>query len=351
MSSLQVSLAIAGGLVLAAVVAHGAWKARRDAPLLPQPDSRPPVEPTADNTDETGTDTDRMEPSFDGPLPPLPIATPERRPGLDALIDVIAPIALEGLASGDAALASMPPTRRAGAKPFAIEGQNDATGQWEFPVAGQRYRAFQAGVQLANRTGYLNEIEFSEFVMKAQDFADAVNGAPDFPDMIEQVARGRELDQFASEHDAHLQFVLRARHAAWSPGYVQQHASRLGFVVGLLPGRMVLPADEPGLPPVLGLTFDSQAAMAEDPEQSAIRSFTLMLEVPQVSRAARPFVRLREAALAMAAGMDGLVTDDQGAVVGVDAMDVIGADLERLYDTLDSYDLAAGSPQARRLFS
>ena len=91
--------------------------------------------------------------------------------------------------------------------------------------------------------------------------------------------------------------------------------------------------------------------MAAGPEQPALRSFPLLLGGPQVRRAARPFVRLREAAMAMAAGMDGLVTDDQGAVVGVDAMDVIGADLERLYDTLDSYDLAAGSPQARRLFS
>jgi hypothetical protein len=32
-------------------------------------------------------------------------------------------------------------------------------------------------------------------------------------------------------------------------------------------------------------------------------------------------------------------------------MDGIGADLESLYDALDSRDLSAGSPQARRLFS
>ena len=32
-------------------------------------------------------------------------------------------------------------------------------------------------------------------------------------------------------------------------------------------------------------------------------------------------------------------------------MDAIGADLEQLYDTLDSRDLAAGSHLARRLFS
>jgi hypothetical protein len=32
-------------------------------------------------------------------------------------------------------------------------------------------------------------------------------------------------------------------------------------------------------------------------------------------------------------------------------MDVIGADLEQLYDTLDAHELSAGSALARRLFS
>jgi hypothetical protein len=38
-------------------------------------------------------------------------------------------------------------------------------------------------------------------------------------------------------------------------------------------------------------------------------------------------------------------------VIRVESLDAIGADLEMLYDTLDARDLAAGSPQARRLFS
>src|SRR5690606_11523581 len=124
--------------------------------------------------------------------------------GLDALIDVIAPIALESALRGEAALAVLPTTRRVGSKPFAVEGLNQQTRHWETPAAGQLYEAFQAGVQLANRSGALNEIEFSEFVAKAQAFADAEGGTPDFPDMVEEVARARELDQFASAHDAQL---------------------------------------------------------------------------------------------------------------------------------------------------
>jgi len=343
LSSFTVGLAVIGGLLLAALVAWQAWTSRRNTPRQPEaaPAPAPQDAPRSEPVLHTDIELDST--------PPLP--APERKPGLDALIDVIAPIALESPVSGDAALVALPPTRRVGSKPFAIEGHNELTGQWETPAAGQRYGAFQAGVQLANRTGALNEIEYSEFVMKVQAFADAVNGSPDFPEMRDEVARARELDQFAGAHDAQLSFTLRARNAAWSPGYVQQNAARLGFVAGAIPGRMVLPASQPGSPSVLGLSFDTQAAMADDPAQSAIRELTLSVDVPQVHRSEQPFVRMRDVAIGLAASMDGLISDDNGQVIRADALDVIGADLEHLYDTLDARDLAAGSPQARRLFS
>jgi hypothetical protein len=340
MTSFTLGLALLGGSVLAALVAWNAWSTRRSTPRQPLMAAPPP--PVAER--------EPVEPVLDdAPLAPLPL--PEKKPGLDALIDVLAQIAVDSPVSGEAAVAALPPTRRAGSKPFAIEGRNEATQEWETPRAGQRYGAFQAGVQLANRNGALNEIEYSEFVMKTQAFADAINGSPEFPEMRDEVARARELDQFAGSHDAQLSFTLRARNAAWSPGYVQQNASRLGFVAGAIPGRLVLPANMAGGPPVLGLSFSSQAALSEDPAQSAIRELTLSLDVPQVPRSEQPFVRMRDAAIALAASMDGLITDDDGRVIPADALDVIGADLEQLYDTLDSRDLSAGSPQARRLFS
>lgn len=339
MSGFTLGLAILGGLVLAFLVAWNAWSTRRNSPRQPEgvEERVPPGEPPL-----------AREPVMDSE-PALPHV--EKKPPLDSLIDAIAPIAVEGLVSGDAALAALPPTRRAGSKPFAIEGFNEATQQWEAPRPGQRYAAFQAGVQLASRTGHLNEIEFSEFVVKAQQFADAVNGSPDFPDMRAEVARGRELDQFAGDHDAQLSFTLRARHAAWSPGYVQQAAGKLGFVPGVIPGRLVMPAATPGAPPVLVISFDTQAALADDPTQSALREFTLSLDVPQVHRGEQPFVRMRDTAIALAATMEGIIADDKGEVIRVEALDLIGSHLEKLYDVLESRDLAAGSVQARRLFS
>jgi hypothetical protein len=142
-----------------------------------------------------------------------------------------------------------------------------------------------------------------------------------------------------------------ARAAAWSPGYIQQHAARLGFVAGVIPGRMVLPAQVQGLPPVLSLTFDTQAALADDPALSAIRECVLSLDVPQVPRSDQPFDRLQQAAHMLAEQMDGVITDGSGQVLGLDVMQQIGLDLQQLYDALDSRELSAGSPQARRLFS
>jgi hypothetical protein len=270
---------------------------------------------------------------------------------LDALIDVIANIELESVVFGEAALAALPPSRRIGSKPFMIEGLHAHRGEWEAIKAGQRYSAFQAGIQLANRLGALNEIEFSEFVMKTQRFADAMAGEAEFTDMIEEVARARELDQFASEHDAQLIFQIHAQRLAWSPGFVQQHASQLGFVAGVIPGRMVIPAKAVGLPPLLGLSFDTQAALADDPSNSAIRLLSLTLDVPQVEQSDEPFRRMWYVAQELSKVMEGTIMDDQGYVLSSTALGNIEQDLFALYQVLTSRDLAAGSPQARRLFS
>ena len=193
-----------------------------------------------------------------------------------------------------------------------VEGLDSETGAWEAPAAGQRYGELQAGVQLASRTGALNEIEYSEFVQRMQAFAEAIGASIDPPDMLDVMARARELDAFASQHDAQLAVHLHARGAAWSVGYIQQHARRHGFVPGVVPGRLVYPSTEEGAPPVLTLTFDSQAALADEPDRAAVRDVTLAFDVPQTDAAVEPFKAWQAAAQALAVGMDAAIVDDDG---------------------------------------
>jgi hypothetical protein len=350
--SLTVLLMLLGLAVLAALAFQLWWSARHRSPLY-----RPFAQTVSDPLRQepswgpAGEADGATEPSADGVADGGLRYTPPRRAlHLDALIDVIVPLAPESPVSGELAMAHLPSSRRAGTKPMLIEGQEVASGQWECPTHDRRYRQFQAGVQLANRSGPLNEIEYSEFVQKVQRFAEGIGAMADFPDMLEVVARARELDQFASGTDAQLSLVLRANGPAWSVGYLQQAAARLGFVPGALPGRLVLPGLADGDPPMLVLGFDAQTALADDP-QAALRQVTLSLDVAQTPAVAAPFQRWRDTALRLCEEIEASAMDENGVPLTAAAFDTIADELGRLYAHLETRDLAAGTPAARRLFS
>jgi ZipA, C-terminal FtsZ-binding domain len=336
--SLTEALAVLGGLVLAVVVAHGAWSTRRARPR--RPDTQ------ADRVDpDLGAHSERvieLEPK---------LVSPRSAGQLDALIDAIITLTLEAPLSAELVLAHWPATRRAGSKPYSIEGLETKTGQWETPRPGRRYTELQAGVLMANRNGALNEIEYSEFVQKVQAFGDAVGATADVPDMLDVVARSRELDAFAGPLDAQLALNLRARGASWSVAYLQQCAQRHGFVAGAVPGRLVLPGTDDGAPPVLVLAFDASAALAENPSDAAVRDVALSLDVPQTPAEQEPFQAWHRVATALSKEMDADMVDDAGVPLKLQAFPAIGQDILGLYGALASRDLAAGSAAARRLFS
>jgi hypothetical protein len=331
------------GLVLVALIVHSVVSIRRTRPRVAAPLSL------------TTDSSERVEPKLGElatmPLPEFRAPVLRRVARLDALIDALVPLSLEAPVSGEFVLTHLPSTRRAGTKPFYVEGLDAETGSWETPTAGHRYGELQAGVQLASRSGALNEIEYSEFVQKVQAFADAVGARADFPDMLEVVARARELDGLAGPLDAQLTVILRSNSVAWSVGYIQQAAARHGFMPGAVPGRLVLPASDEGAPPVLVLAFDAQAALADNPQQAAVRECTLVLDVPQTPASAEPFPAWHRTATDLSDDMDATAVDDQGQPVTLHAFAAIGRELEHLYAQLEQLDLAAGTPAARRLFS
>jgi hypothetical protein len=220
--TLTAALAIVAGLVLALVVAHGAWNARRAGPRQAHP--TPPIERTEPTLVSVAVEA-AQAPGADAAVD---AGAPRRGPRIDALIDAIVPMRLESPVSGEFVLLHSPTTRRAGSKPFLLEGLNAENGEWEPVAAGQRYGELQAGVQLANRSGALNEIEYSEFVQRIQAIAEALGASADFPDMLDVMARARELDAFASQHDAQLAVHLHAQGAALSVGCRNLRIRRCG---------------------------------------------------------------------------------------------------------------------------
>ena len=346
--TLTAALAIVAGLVLAAVVAHGAWSARRAGPRQPQ--TLPPVERTEPTLSAPALPDAAREPPMLAIGGDVPAA--RQGPRIDALIDAVVPLRLESPVSGEFVLAHAPSTRRAGSKPFLLEGLDAETAQWEPVALGRRYSELQAGVQLANRSGALNEIEYSEFAQLMQAFAEHCGALIELPDMLEVAARAKELDAFASAHDAQLTVTLRSADVAWSPGYLQQVAGRHGFVPGAVSGRLVLPSgDDHHGPALLTLSYDARAALSDEPELAAVREATLSLDVPQTPESIEPFAAWQQAARALADDTGATLVDDQGHAVTLHAFNAIGQELTQMYRALEARDLAAGSPSARRLFS
>lgn len=372
MMSIRVQLLLVGLVILGYLAARWWWLERKAAKMPNNDLLQPALDEGLQRVDPAmgagiGSAAAGL-PAFDpAAFPDLPSAVPtiaERRGILSPAIDCIASIEVDEPVSGDFALNVLPTTRRVGSKTWVVEGLNTETEFWEkiFPSAGKQYQysAFQAGIQLVNRNGALNDVEFSEFVAKASDLAEGLGGTARFPEMLPEVARARELEHFTMGHDIRLTLNLHAKRAAWSLPYLQQHAQRAGFVAGAIPGRWVLGGARFDM---IALSIDSQVAMADDVSLVPIRKLALTLEVPQVARGGerggespeinlgRPFDVMSDVAIRLCASMEATILDEQGLVVDAAALERTATELETVYDRLDAAGLSAGSLLAKRLFS
>ncbi|WP_175835807.1 cell division protein ZipA C-terminal FtsZ-binding domain-containing protein [Burkholderia anthina] len=267
---------------------------------------------------------------------------------VDRRIDCIVPIRLGGSLPGDKILPAAQRLRRAGSKPVHIEGKPEG-GQWELLQNGVRYEELRAAAQLANRSGALNELEFSEFVTGVQQFADAIDGAPEFPDMMETVAMARELDGFAAQCDAQLSINVMSDGAPWSANYVQAVASQDGLLLSRDGTRFVkLDAKQN---PVFMLQFGDTNFLRDDLTYKGGNMITLVLDVPVAEEDILPFRLMCDYAKSLSERIGARVVDDSRRPLPESTLVAIDQQLMKLYAKLEEAGIPAGSPVTRRLFS
>ncbi|RKT26858.1 ZipA-like protein with FtsZ-binding domain [Paraburkholderia sp. RAU2J] len=267
---------------------------------------------------------------------------------VDRRIDCIVPIRLNGPVAGDKVIPLAQRLRRAGSKPVHIEGKPEG-GAWELLQNGARYEELRAAAQLANRSGALNELEFSEFVTGVQQFADALDASPEFPDMLETVAMARELDGFAAQCDAQLSINVLSDGAPWSANYVQAVASQDGLLLSRDGTRFVkLDARQS---PVFMLQFGDTNFLRDDLTYKGGQMITLVLDVPVADEDILPFRLMCDYAKSLAERIGGRVVDDGRRPLPETALLAIEKQLMTLYAKLEQAGIPAGSPATRRLFS
>ncbi|NOK56019.1 cell division protein ZipA C-terminal FtsZ-binding domain-containing protein [Burkholderia thailandensis] len=308
------------------------------------------VAPAAEETDGEAV---APAPAHDEPVEPvLPAATTisAAPPAIvDRRIDCIVPIRLASPLAGDKILPAAQRLRRAGSKPVHIEGKPDGGDAWELLQNGVRYEELRAAAQLANRSGPLNELEFSEFVTGVQQFADAIDGAPEFPDMMETVSMARELDGFAAQCDAQLSINVMSDGAPWSANYVQAVASQDGLLLSRDGTRFVkLDAKQN---PVFMLQFGDTNFLRDDLTYKGGNLITLVLDVPVADEDILPFRLMCDYAKSLSERIGARVVDDQRRPLPESTLLAIEQQLMKLYARLEEAGIPAGSPVTRRLFS
>jgi hypothetical protein len=268
------------------------------------------------------------------------VAAPKELP-LDDVIDCTVPLEPAQPVRGEKVLAQAQSLRHVGNKPVHFIGQRE-DGEWEPIMHGSIYTSLRAGVQLASRQTALNEIEYSEFIMRLRQVADHLDAEPDVHDMAAVMTGARHLHQFVTDHDAQLSVNVASNGAPWAIGTLTAALERQGFDIRP-DGRIVMPDGEGGIL----FSLSTNASLA----QESTSRLTLLLDVPRVAPGKDGFGAMTACARMLAVRLDGNVVDDTDQPLSAAALAEIAQQVAAFYAEMESADIAAGSTRALRLFS
>lgn len=365
---LQTSLMAIGGAIVVAVFTYNKWQEYKTkksvekafssehddvlmTPDAPEVQDEVRHEPSFDDAAAHAAMPEMEEPASDQPLPqendePAPPASFVRRPPqpelpVDDVVDCLIPLNLASPARGEKILPRLHSLNHAGNKPVHFIGQRE-DGLWEQVAHGGVYYALQAGVQLANRSSALNEIEYSEFVTRLRQIADEMDAEPDVPDMSQVMGAARNLHQFVSEYDAQLSINVHTNGAPWAIDTLLAALERQGF--DLRPdGKLVMPDGEGGIL----FSLSTNVTLAAE----TTSRLTLLLDVPRVAPSRDGFGAMAACARVLAGRLGGTIVDDGGQVLEQATLEDIGRQVEAFYLHMQDAGIPAGSVRALRLFS
>ena len=355
MTELQIWLAGGGAFIVAAVVGYNKWvewramrQAREafghtgDALLQPtSPREQPRQEPSIE------TDAALEQPFVDEVELPAVASEPVE---FDDEIECIVSLSFEKPVEGsslNSALAHL----RAGAKAVRIGGTHAETQALEVPRFGEPYSGVHCGVLLANRSGPLSPVEFSEFATAIGTIGHALDAHVELPDMGDVLAHARDLDVQCAAIDAQIGVNLVSTDAPWSGIDILRVVTEAGFAVRP-DGRLLF------LQGVHDELFSMQAldaqgrlvSLAGAPSDAASGVLTCVLDVPRAPEFAKPFSTMINVARAVGARLGAELVDDNRRPVTDAALAGIEVQLAPLYQRLRDSGIEPGSMRARRLF-
>ena len=372
MTDLQISLIGIGIAIVIGVVAYNKWQEYRARKHVERAFSDP-VDDVLMKTDKMDGKEQRQEPVLDGFVPEASDAKPagdvssvseEAFPEnedngevvipktaewpLDELIEQPVVLTLEESVRAEKILPHLQSLRYVGNKPVrflggADNGEGQSENAWKVIAQGESYRRLKACVQLANRNGALNEIEFSELLMRLRQIGDAIGAEPDVPDMADVIEKARQLYQFVSDHDAKLGISIRSNGTPWQVVTLNTALEKQGFE-HRPDGLFVMKDKENG-----GVLFT--LSTNELPASETATRLTLLLDVPCVAPEKEGFSQMVQCGKALCIRLDGALIDDGNQLLTDQFLEEIAGQVNDFYKEMQACSVPAGSGRALRLFN
>lgn len=261
----------------------------------------------------------------------------------DSATEAVIELTFQGPMAGEDLASLLMPLRVAGRKAVRVFVQN-VQGQLSLQIDPQdQYISVQLAILLANRSGALNAIEWSQIFTRAQTLADQLECTLEAPEQQQVVELAQRLDKVCEGLDTQVGLTLLLA-GVRSVADVSSAAQAMGFVP--YQGRFAWCGDHG----FVCFTLSRADEESFDAGMAGVDRLSLLLDVPRSPVDTRAFGRMAEIGQELARRLGAELVDDQDRALQPGAEFLIDEQLKAVYVNLEHAGLNAGGARALRVF-
>lgn len=346
MSDLQIGLILVGVVLILAVLVFNWWQDRRIRQKMQEHFPEGEHDPLMGARGASGVTASRREPGLGMKTQGDAAAGDEGQDDeeIDPRTEVVIDVSF-GQAVGSSQLQPhLLGLRQVGNKPVRVFAQREGGGYRVRLRPDEQYASLQLAVLLANRSGALTDIEWSQLWTAAESLAERFDGIVEGPEPAQILKHAQQLDALFADLDAQVGLVLQlARPQGMSTLLPTLEAA--GF---LCDAQQVAWMSEFGIPRFTVLFDGLHAGVVE---ADTVSRLDFVLDVPNSPADEQAFSRMATVGRDLATRLGAVLLDDQGQALPDHADDLIDKQLLGLYQRLEQAGYPAGHPDTSRVFS
>ncbi len=207
------------------------------------------------------------------------------------------------------------------------------------------YTSMQVAILLANRSGPLTAIQWSETWKCLQDMTNYFNSSIDIPNQEIILDRANQLDALCKILDFQIVLTLILNNPK-SGSIILDKAYKFGFI--FFESRLIWLSKNGSV----SFYLESKDSILSDTNtKNNIRYLNLVLDIPNSFPHSRLFGYMVEISRNLANFLDANLVDDQGKALSYGIETIVDNQLQKIFQSLYQANLPAGSLRAQRVFS